>query len=248
MSGHLLAFCKVNGSSLVRDPRTGEVEGILFDVSGLAGPRGEERDPGGEVFAQAGFVSRPLPPYVQSEEGELAPNWKNGEKQEYAESVAVRTSDGLESIATRDNRIRPGGSAPKEGDIGIAGYGGGMIMLSPTLEGGVPISDTLTIYTPFNRDANGKPQNAHFIALDTREGNESVSIIHANGMSVTMIEDALVLRNRHGTASLTLDDKGITMTGQINLAGSVVIGNPSAAVPLAAGAASPPCSTLFVSP
>jgi hypothetical protein len=77
-------------------------------------------------------------------------------------------------------------------------------------------------------------------------------IVHAEGMAITMGDAAnkksLVLKNANGDAWIRLDNDGITLSGKIVLNGGVIIGNPMTSVPLLAGVASPPCSTLFLSP
>ena len=120
--------------------------------------------------------------------------------------------------------------------------------IDPVASSGAPEGTIQVLYSPYDYDSNGVAQKAHAIILDPSSGNESISVVHGDGMAITMCDGNMVLKNNNGSATIVLDDNGITMTGQINLAGAVVIGNPSTAVALAPGPSSPPCSTLFLSP
>jgi hypothetical protein len=236
-------FTKILSSSVANDPATGVNDGLLYSVAGggsvdFSGDEPiirldddhAEADDAAECFGQLGILARPLPPGSGG----------------YAESLCVKSGDAFVPISHRDNRLRMQGNGPNEGTIAMVGYGGGIMSFDPVDDGD---SGTIQVlYCPFDFDADGVAQKAHAITLNPTSGNESISIVHSSGLAITMVDDELVLKNKNGTATIALGNDGITMTGQINLAGSVVIGNPTAAVPLLAGPASPPCSTLFVSP
>lgn len=248
-SDGVLQFGEILGSSIATDPGSGRNEGLLYSVKGIGGidysqPTPQptvnddlsERDPAAEAFGQLGFLARPLPPYAA------------GGENRHAEALCMRSSDGLVPIAYRDTRLRMPGSGPSEGTVAMVGYGGGFLSFDPVVNQGQAEATIQVLYCPFDYNSQGTAQKAHAIILDPKSGNESISIVHADGMAITMFDNSIVMKNHNGTATITLDDSGITMTGQINLAGSVVIGNPSFAVPMLAGVASPPCSTLFLSP
>jgi hypothetical protein len=68
-------------------------------------------------------------------------------------------------------------------------------------------------------------------------------------MAITMFDKALVMKNAAGDATITLNAEGVTITAkQIVLSGGVIVGEPASAVPLLAGAASPPSTKFWVSP
>lgn len=246
-SDELFTFTKVMGSSLKSDT-AGTMSSILYSVSGDAsvefsedGPvvvlddDKAEADDSAEFFSGLGLLARPLPPEV-----------KNGQKY-HAEALCIRHGDRLVPFGYRDTRIKMNGAAPNAGTIALAGYGGGFLSLEPVISNNEVQSTRSVLYLPYSFVA-GSPQKAHAIIMDTASGNESVSVIHGDGMAITMFEGKIVAKNKAGTASWQLSDTGTTITGQTNLAGPVVIGNPSTAVPLLAGPASPPSSTLFLSP
>jgi hypothetical protein len=231
---NVVQFASVIASSLKKNSANETVD-VLYHVEGIEGIEedglGERNEAG--IWAALGIVSRPLGP---DDDG------KN------AEVVCLRTADGLIPIATKDTRLRMQGSGPHEGTVALVGYGGGFHSLDPV--GGDPQKGTIhVIYCPYNFNSAGVAQKAHVITLDPTSGNESITIVHAEGMAITMSKDKeILLKNATGSSTLTMGPNGITVTGQINLVGGVVIGNPLTALPLLAGVASPPCSTLFVSP
>lgn len=242
-SDEVFQMTKILSSSVSKDPATGASDGLLYSVAGggsvdFSGDEPtirldddhSESDDAGECFGQIGMLARPLPPGAGG----------------YAEALCVRSGDCFIPVSHRDIRLRMQGNGPNEGTIAMVGYGGGILSFDPVDAGDGGTIQVL--YCPFDFDSNGVAQKAHSITLNPSSGNESISIVHSSGLAITMVDDELVLKNKTGTATITLGNDGITMTGQINLAGSVVVGNPTAAVPLLAGPASPPCSLLFVSP
>jgi hypothetical protein len=247
----IFQYTTVLSSSMARDPDTGNNEGMLFNVAGvgrvdfapstpaiIGDDNLGEGDDEAEVFGQLGFLARPLPPSGKY----------------HAEAVCLRAGDALTPIACRDTRLRMQGNGPAEGTVAMVGYGGGFLSMSPV--GNQGAEGTIQVmYCPYDFNGASVAQKAHTIILDPTEGNEAISVIHSSGAAITMTKNVnpvygteMVLKNEDGSATITINNQGITMTGQINLAGAVVIGNPSTAVPLLAGTASPPCSTLFVSP
>lgn len=247
---HVIHFGRVLTSTVSNEPDTEDKLGILFSVEGIGGidysgdepaldlaDDAGEGDQDAEVYTALGILARPLPP--STEEG----------RERHAEVVCLRLADGLIPIAVRDVRIRMQGEAPSEGQIALVGYGGGFVSFTPVNDG--EDGTISTMYCPYDYDGDGVAQKAHAIVMDPSSGNESISIVHAEGMAITMFQgtkNEIVIKNKNGSASIILDDDGITMTGQINLSGSVVVGNPSTAVPMLAGVASPPCSVLWLSP
>ena len=249
-SDWVVALAKVISSSLAvpaggstNAPVSFSLEGI-GDASELDSFEGEiptEGDTGesdeAEIYGVLGVVGRPLPPTTDSTVSE------------HAEVICIRTADGLIPVATRDVRLRMFGAAPNEGAVALVGYGGGYHSIAPVDNDDLTKGAIQTIYCPYDFNSSGVAASAHVITLDPTAGNESISIVHAEGTAITMSANKeILLKNSTGTSYIMIDDDGITMTGQINLAGSVVIGNSATAIPLLAGVASGPCSTLFLSP
>ena len=248
-SDAVLQFSKVVGSSIATDPGTGKNEGLLYSVAGIGGvdysgaipvptidDDMSERDPRAEAFGQLGFLSRPLPP-----------NSGDGENR-YAEALCMRSSDGLVPMAYRDTRIRMPGTGPGEGTIAMVGYGGGFLSYDPIVNNGAAEGDIQVLYCPYNF-SGGVAQKAHAIVLDPTSGDEAVSVVHGSGMAITMHDDKLVLKSPNGMSYIEISDAGVTITApKITLSGGTTIGNPSTAVPLLAGVASPASTMLWVSP
>lgn len=234
----IIEFAKVETSSLVKRVDTETNVDIVFHVEGIPGiqedslPESNE----GEVYGSLGVLSRPM----------------NATADDNADSVCLRTADGLIPIGSKDPRIKMPGNAPSDGTIALVGYSGGFFSIDMVDSESTTGGNIMTLYCGYDFDSDGIPGKAHSITLDSTSGNESISIIHSEGMAITMSgedDKALVLKNAAGDATLRLDDNGITMTAvQIVMSGGVIVGEPSLAVPLLAGVASPPSSKFFVSP
>lgn len=248
----VLEFCTAVNSSL--SARTGAVQ---YSVSGIAGfgyTLGEtpsvpldddtaaQATEDAEQYSAPGIIGRPLPP--RNIDGNI----------QHMNVICAKMADGLVPIAYRDLRLQMGGDGPAEGVLAFVGYGGGFHSMTPVEDGDDPAGGGTVhvIYCPYNFDASGSAQNAHAIILDPTVDNESIIITHGNGLAITMSDSgdkALTLKNAAGDATLRLDDNGVTITAaNIILSGGVIVGNPNTAVPLLAGAASPPSTVFYVSP
>jgi hypothetical protein len=250
----VVEFNKVLGSKLTEEPDTGERPTVLYYVQGAVGdmdltgdePTLDMTDQAGEVdeetdvYGSIGLIARPLEPETYNS------------REYYAEVVCLKTSDGLVPISGRDLRIQMPGNAPNVGTIALAGYGGGFLSMDPVDSTKPEDSYDGTVmvwYSPYDFNAAGVAQKAHSVTLDPTPGNESMSFVHGSGAALTIADTGeIVIKNTDGSSYIGIDSTGITMTGTINLAGGVVVGNAALAVPMLAGPASPPCSTLFVSP
>ena len=245
-------IAKVVGSSIA-EGASGTKRPVQYRIVGLPGwdlsgseiaidenENNSESTDDADVYGALGVLGRPLPP--ESAAG----------VEEHAEVVCVRTADVLVPIAVRDVRLRMGGNAPNEGTVAFVGYGGGYHSISPVDNADLTKGAIQVIYCGYDFDSSGVAGKAHTIILDPTSGNESVMIVHAEGMAITMGDAAnkksLVLKNANGDAWIRLDNDGITLSGKIVLNGSFIVGDPMTSVTLLAGVASPPCSVLFVSP
>jgi len=217
--------------------------GAITNGSGDDGDDAGEQASSQEGYASLGVVGRPLPP-----DGNL-----------FAEAAALRTDDGLLPFGWRDLRlsraVNPGGGAatPTEGQLMFAGYGGAF--LSHAMAPDAPGSNISTWYLPFDFDGDGVPQKAHVVSMDPTPGNSTIQLVHADGVVVALTEDA-----GGGAPGITwaVDDAtfGSMKPGEVTISankimlkGNVYVGaQAEAGLPLLAGAASPPCPSLFVSP
>lgn len=245
----VIQFTTAFDSSL--SERTGAVQysiagiaGFEFEVGGdpsilLEDPTDAETNDDAEQYSAPGIIGRPLPPRVI-----------DGVEQ-HMDVVCVMTADGLVPISYRDIRLQMAGdAAPGEGVLAFVGYGGGFHSMTPVAEGDDPAGrGTIhVIYCPYDFQ-NGVAQKAHSIILDPTAGNESITIAHADGQAIMMISDELTMKSPDGTAFISIKNGTIDFIAETCTFNSgVVIGDSLTAVPLLAGAASPPSSKLFVSP
>jgi hypothetical protein len=189
---------------------------MLYSIAGI-GPLttiDEGDDLAGEVdedqgvFSALGYLARPLPPETI------------GNQDFHAEVLCLRTVDGLVPISMRDTRIKLPGGAPNEGAIAFAGYGGGFHVLDPvdSGEGGT----IHVIYCPYEFSDPKDPSTAakaHSIMIDPTSGNESIMIVHGNGVGITMKDDSLVLKNAAGDVYCELTDTELILNGNIKVLG-----------------------------
>lgn len=231
--------------------RTGMVQLSVTGIAGfnyatgvipLSDDQAAEATEDAPQFSAPGIVGRPLPP--RNERGvDLRMN-----------TMCLRTADGLVPFAYRDLRWKMPGGGPAAGMLAFIGYGGGFFSQSAVAAGNDPAGGGTiqVIYCPYDRNAQGVPQKAHAIILDPTAGNESLQVMHSNGLAITMSNQgkkALLMKNASGNATFRLDDDGVTITAErIVLSGGVIVGEPASAVPLLPGAASPGSSKLWVSP
>ncbi len=246
----VIQFTTALDSSL--SERTGAVQysivgiaGFEFEVGGtprilLEDPNDAETNDDAEQYSAPGIIGRPLPPRVI-----------DGVEQ-HMDVVCVLTADGLVPISYRDIRLKmAGNAAPGEGVLAFVGYGGGFHSMTPVAEGADPAGrGTIhVIYCPYDFNAAGVAQKAHSIILDPTSGNESITVAHADGQALMMINGELTMKSPDGTAFISIKNGTIDFIATTCTFNSgVVIGDSLTAVPLLAGPASPPSSKLFVSP
>lgn len=244
-ANHVVEFCKVIASSV-----GGRNGATLFNVAGIGGFDGADEDEGEqahdqEVFQSLGIIGRPLPP-----DGDL-----------FAEALTVRTEDGLVPFAYRDLRLHRAlnpsgnGTTPREGQLVFAGYGGAFIGHSMTADpSGSKRANVTTIYVPHSFDGAGVPQKAHAIIVDPSDGNSSITLVHADGVFLTLSEETgtgpgLVASVGSSTFLRITDGECTLQAERVLLKGNVFVGRAAeAGVQLMGGPISPPCPSLFVSP
>lgn len=244
-ANHVVEFCKVIASSV-----GGRNGATLFNVAGIGGFDGADEDEGEqaheqEVFQSLGIIGRPLPP-----EGDL-----------FAEALTVRTEDGLVPFAFRDLRLHRalnpngGGTTPREGQLVFAGYGGAFIGHSMTSDpSGSKRANVTTLYVPHSFDGAGVPQKAHAIIIDPSDGNSSITLVHADGVFLTLSEETGtgpgLVASVGSSTFLRLTDGELTLQAErVLLKGNVYVGRAAeTGVPLLPGPTSPPCPSLYLSP
>lgn len=182
----VIEFAKVLGSAVAgrNAAVTYNLTGIgdfLEDVSGNvtgddAGDESGERADEQPGYQALGVVARPLDP-----EGQL-----------YAESVAARTSDGMEPFAWRDLRINRAlnptgaGTAPKKGQVMFAGYAGAFLSHElAAADSGDQKPNVTTLYVPYSF-TDGVPAKAHVVVIDPTIG---IQIINGEGAFLSLAND-----------------------------------------------------------
>lgn len=197
------AYCRALASTL------GDVsKQVLVSLRGL----GDEQDyaetaTDEPVYGVVGFISRPMDP---DDDGA-------------AEYIAARGDDNLTPFAGRDLRIsKARGTVPK-GTATMCTHTGAFVSIDNAPSG---TGSVVTIYAPYQH-TSGVPAKAHAITVDTTTNNEHIAVIHAAGHSILLTNDGtLVLKNAAGDVFISLDDDGITMTGDTKCTNNVIVGVP----------------------
>ncbi len=249
-SDFVVRFTTAQSSSL-----HAETGGVQYSITGIMGFDGVAGEPASvafddgtaaegtndaETYTAPGIIGRPLPPRTV-----------NGQAL-HMDVICIQTVEGLVPIAYRDLRLQMAGdSAPGEGVLAFVGYGGGFLSQTPVADGDDPAGGgTIQVmYCPYDFDSNGIAQKAHSIILDPTSGNESITIAHGDGQAIMMFDGELTLKSPDGTAYISIKNDSIDFIARTcTFNAGVVIGDSATAVPLLAGAASPPSTKLFVSP
>jgi len=236
---HVVEFVTVIASSV------GSKNGaVLYDVAGISGfddsEEGGEQAHQQEAYQALGIIGRPLPP---DDDGSL-------------EALAMRTEDGLAPFAFRDLRLHQalaGGAAPREGQVMFAGYGGAFLSHSMTAgPTGSKRGNVSTWYVPHAFSGDG-PTKAHAIIVDPTSGNSSITLVHGDGVFLTLTEDTGsgpgLVASVGGSTFLRMSAGEFSVNAEkILLRGNVYVGRAAeAGVQLLGGPVSPPCPSLFVS-
>jgi hypothetical protein len=240
----IAGFGRVIGSSVSK-----QTKAILSKVVGIGplDPDTEDDEAGeladeAETFGALGVVSRPLPPS------------KIGNRDVHCEALYMRSSDGLVPVSWRDLRLDSALSPTPSAEIApgttsLAGYGGGFVSLGLTdSNSGSKKASIGVSYIPYQFDASGVATKSHTIISDPTPGNESISVIHGDGLCVTLSSEGILLRADSNTWGVMKPGTFLINAASIVLQGNVSLGaNPATAVPLLAGPASPPSPSVFVS-
>lgn len=131
---------------------------------------------------------------------------------------------------------------PQAGGGGSIQYGGRLAQPSFAFIDGN--TGSYQIYVPYsfaNATNDAVPMKASGFAINVRRsGQETIEIVHGDGMSITMSAEgkSMVLKNAAGDAYIELNEEGITLNGNVKITGALDIGGPGA-VPLMTGAMTP---------
>lgn len=254
LADRIVAFVKVVSSALVGgEPVYNVTTGGGFRLDATGTVLGEddsddagEQAPGQIGYSSLGIIGRPLP----------------AERDVFAEALALRIDGGLTPYAWRDQRlfraINPGGSngTPAPGQLLFAGYGGAFLSHAMTpADVGSARANISTWYVPYDFDGDGVPAKAHVIAIDPTPGNASISLVHADGVFVTLTEDAgggspgITWAVDAATFGAMRPGEFTVQAEKIMLKGNVYLGRvpETVPVPLLPGVASQGCPSLYLS-
>jgi hypothetical protein len=188
------------------------VEKELLIAPSLPGD-GDESGQGYSSIQPLGLIARPRDPDQDDESGTGA-----GAGCLYLEdggdTFVIPTTDprALEKVPP----LKPGGTA-------LYSYPGGCLVFDGE-------NGSLLVLVP-NEDASKN----HAISIDSATG--SISILHAEGMGLAILNDAkhsISINNKAGDAGIVINDDGVTINGNLTLNGGAVLGVPTGgvAVPL----------------
>lgn len=193
------------------------IEGFSQGFSDTQAENAEE-----SLYGQIGVVIRPKPPVEAKNATATAPKG-------WAEVVCIRTEDGLLPVAGRDLRLNRWVPLA-EGEVCVVGYGGGFISLRDASD---KLGTQVILYAPALNSGSGQPSAAHMITMDPATANQSITILHAGGQAVMLTKNGeVIVKNAAGDAYVQVDAAGITVNGNTKINGGVVMGDPSAAVPV----------------
>lgn len=155
------------------------------------------------------------------------------------EGLVAKLGDALLRFAGRDTRLNAFYPNPKEGDVALVGYAGAFDSNSPRFDAnGNPAGTERVIYVPY-AFVNGVPTKALTIEVLGVDGEESISIIHGDGMAITMKhggKNSVVIKNKAGDVYTEVNDEGIVQNGNMVVNGGMTVGSPTAAQPAAIAA------------
>lgn len=235
----------MNGLKLMRIVRTtvsAVTKAVLVDIdSAPVSAIDNEFNEGAskqEFFSALGLVVRPLP--------SIGLEQKKGAS--HAEALCDPGGAGLVPLSFRDLRLNKLFPNPKDGEVALVGYGGSFDSHSGAFDGdNNPTSAVRVTYVPYAY-VNGVPTKAHTIIADGTPGNESISIVHGDGATISMLAGKKIAMAADGETFLMMEP-GKIAAGATNiiLQGNVVLGKTAVgALPLVVGGT--PSPSVFVSP
>ena len=166
------------------------------------------------MYCSLGTYGRPKPP-ARGADASAASN-PEGETEVLAWSQEDRTY----AFAYRDLRLNAL-TNPKEGEVGLVQYNGGMIAIKTNDDGD---GSDMIVYCP--RGPLNSIEKAHAISLATAADNLSISIMHADGHSIALTKDGdVMLTSANGENYVQVNDSGVTLNGgALNITGGLDVG------------------------
>lgn len=212
-----IAIGRITSSELAGDANA--ILGNLVTLEAIEGDPDAPTSEGEPIFCSLGMYGRPYAPVTKADSSGAKP-------QGTAEFIGFRVGDRVHPFGYRDLRLNAK-IACKEGQGGMVQYQGGLVDMADNADGD---GTNVTLYAVRN-DANGDPDGAHVIALDTTAANSSVAIVHEYGHSVTLNKTgSIVLMNKGGDAMIEVNDSGVTINGaNVAITGGAMLGDSNPA-------------------
>lgn len=199
LTEHIAAVGRVATASV--DEQLKAVKVALTGAEDGIGGVASETSEGEVLYGALGLVSRPRDAVLSTTATAHNPEG-------YAEFIGLRFGDQVQPIATFDARLSAKFPAIKSGEIALVGYAGGFASLADTSD----LTGTrITLYAP-HLDGSGAVDKAYVLTLDP-EG-EIVSLAHADGMALTMFQEAVTLKNADGSSWVNLDASYVRTSAQ----------------------------------
>lgn len=214
----LFAFGRIVASKVSGKANAVLVNLTMFDDAGEGLEEDEAPEEAAEepFFGTAGVYCRPDAPTSDG----------------YCEVMALRLADGARPVAARDLRLNARVN-PKEGELGLAHYGGGFVSLKWNDDHkGTTLTAMAPVLKPGSGGVLGDVDKSHSLTMDTAASNNAIVLAHMEGMSITMIDGELTLSGSKKNW-IRIDQAEILLNGVVKLFGGVVAGNPQTALEVA---------------
>lgn len=212
----------VSRAQVVGTELRGVARAVLVQLAGALADDGGEEATTEPLYGTLGVVVRPKPPTAAGA----------------AEVVAMKREDGATPIAARDLRLNAEVNPSPDGEVCLVGYGGAFVSLKENADqdGGAVV-----IYAP-----GGNKARASVISIDTTAGNDHVALMHSSGVSITLTQEGkAIIASPNGQAYIEVSNAGLVLNGNVQITGSLVVGNPAAAQPVGLGAGAPAVSEIL---
>lgn len=232
----LISIARATASTIL-----GTAKSLVLQLESLVGDRADNEP----MYSALGVIARPKPPTSKAAadaSGGLSPE---GE----CEVLAVKNEDGLAPFAYRDLRIsRRLNVTPSEGDVFLAGYGGGYVSIRAATG---DLGSVVTMRAA-RLNSSGVDQGAHTLVLDSHTtAAPAIALTHLGGYSIritnagdTEVRNKLVVAPDSPQQGVMMSTELLTWIGQVNTALGVIFAaagpgpNPTIVMPTAVPAAS----------
>jgi hypothetical protein len=153
-----------------------------------------------ELHSPYGFLSRPPDPDADGRGCQAFYAW-DGQRGHALLSHDPRTAD-------RIPRLKKGGSVQYCGKGGFGLFDGD--------------DDTYTLYVPTDFDGAGTPTKAHVFTVGKDGGGKrNITLLHADGMRLSMLDRATVIANVANDAWIKVGDAGVDINGNTKISGNI---------------------------